>query len=388
MRNVLTVMVVLSWVVPVVAQSAQPGPVLQSPPPSQPLSRLQLNRPAPRQASTSLASPLPVPANTPIVSLEGVCDRSSGTASKGCKTVITRGQLDNIVDTTSPDATPFVRRQLAIKYARTLAASAVAERQHLDRDPVVAKAIQEQMKQARKQVLAAALYRKLTEQAGRVPESETRKYYSEHQADFEEAGLRRLSIPRSFVTDGGPGFDADKAKAKADELQKRALSGDDFQQLQQDAYKDLGINASLPPTRLDMVRRNQLGPEERKVLDLKPGEVSEVLELPDSFVVFKLESKRVMTIAAAQNEINTILQADRMRKELQDTAKNIKADFNLKYLEMPTAPELFPMPTPGRSVGPQGMRPDPRSRMMSGARRWPSLQKRPTVPVPSVNQPN
>jgi len=379
MRTVLSFMIVLSCVAAAVAQSAQTAPVLPSRNPSLSM---------PHRAMPGAGQGLPtVPANTPIVSLEGVCDRSSFPSGKGCKTVITRGQLDSMIENTSPDATPYARRQLAVKYARMLAACAVAERQHLDKDPAVTQAIQAQMRLARKQVLAAALYRKLTEQAGKVSASATQQYYTEHQADFEQAELRRLSIPRSYRTDGGQAFDADKAKAKAEELHKRALAGDDFQQLQQDAYKDLGIDASLPTTTLNMVRRNQLGPDEGKVLDFKPGEVSEVLELPDAFVVVKLESKRIMPIAAVQNEIHTVLETERMQKELQAAAKSIKADFNLKYLEMPTAPELFPMPAVARSAGSPRMRPDPRSRMMSGTRRWPSLQRRAT-PVSGVNQPN
>jgi hypothetical protein len=71
-----------------------------------------------------------------------------------------------------------------------------------------------------------------------------------------------------------------------------------------------------------------------------------------SWWFLKLESKRTLAVSSVQNEINTILQTDRMRKELHDYAKNIRADFNLKNLEMPTAPELFPMPRSGQ----QGLR--------------------------------
>jgi len=378
MRNVVTFMIVLSCVSLVAAQSAQPRPVLESRNPS--MSMPHLNRPIPGR------KPVSVPANTPIVSLNGVCDRSSGTASKTCKTVITRGQLDSMIDATSPDATPVARRQFAVKYARMLAASAAAERQHLDKDPAVAKAIEAQMKVARKQVLAAALYRKLSEQAANVPASETQRYYAEHQADFEQAELQRVSIPKSAITEAGQSLDADKVKSKADEIRTRALAGGDFQQLQQDAYKDLNINASLPPTKLNMVRPRDLTQDERKVFDLKPGEVSEVVELPTEFVILKLESKKTLPVSLVQNEINPILQTEHIRKELQDHAKVIKADFDLRYLEMATAPELFPMPGPAQFAGRTWSRGDPRSRMMSGTQRWPSLQRRTPAPMVGPDQ--
>jgi len=370
MRNVLTPMILLGCVALAVAQSPQPGPILQSANPS--MSMPRLSRPVPGLAQQE------VPVGTAIVSLDGVCDRSSGRASKACRTVITRGQLDSLIDATTPEATPAARRQFAVKYARTLAASAVAERQHLDKDPAVAKAIETQMKLARKQVLAAALYRKINEQATKIPASEAQKYYTEHRADFEQADVQRLTIPRSAANAEGQPLDAEKLKSKADELRTRAVAGDDFQQLQQDAYKDLGINASFPPTRL-AVRRRDVMQDERKVFDLNPHEVSEVLDLPNAFVILRLDSKKTLPAPLVLNEINPILQANRMRTELQDTGKNIKADFNLKYLEMATAPELFPMPGAGQSAARGWGRMDPRGRMTSGAQRWPSLQRRMTT---------
>ena len=373
MRNVVAFMVVLSCAVPAVSQGAQPGPVPQASV-STPISTSQRNRAA-RQAARAQAFASVSP-SMPVVSLDGVCERSAGNAGKACKTVVTKGQLDSMMEGTSPEATPAAQRQFAVRYARVLAASAAAERQHLERDPEVAKAIQEQMKQARKQVLAAAFYRKLAEQAARVPASATQKYYNEHLADFEEAQLLRVSIPKSAATEGGQQIDAENLKSQADEVRTHALAGDDFQKLQESAYKELGINARLPETKLSPRRRKDLSQDERKVLDLKPGDVSDIMDLPDSYVIFKLESKRTLTLPFVQNEINAILQTERLRQELQDTEKTIKADFNLKYLETPTAPELFPMPGSVQSMGRTWARTDARSRMMSGTQRWPSLQRR------------
>jgi len=383
MRNVLTFMVGLCCALPVMSQSTQPGPVIQRRTPALPNMPRLSRRPVPGQAP----APLAIPAETPIVSLEGICDRAPSKSSKACKTVVTRGQLDSIVDATAPEATPVARRQFAVRYAQMMAASAVAERRHLEKDPAVAQAIQRQMKLARQQVLAAALYRTLTEQAQRVSAAETQKYYTDHQGDYEAGELRLFSIPKSVVTDKGQPLGPDKAKLKANELRQRAVAGEDFQQLQQDAYKDLGINASLPTTKLGMVRRKDLTVDEQKILDGKPGEVSEVVELPDAFLVLKLEAKQTLAVSSVQNEINSILLTEHMRKGLQDSAKNIKAEFNLAYLEMAAAPELFPMPGLGQPARRTGRRSDADSRTVSRFRRWPSLQKGAPISVPSLSQP-
>lgn len=54
-------------------------------------------------------------------------------------------------------------------------------------------------------------------------------------------------------------------------------------------------------------------------------------------------------------EIEALLLHDRMREGLRDTTRSVKTQFNLKYLESPTARELFspsllsPMPG-GRGI--------------------------------------
>jgi len=381
MRNVFLLTAVLSCVSPVVAQGETPAPISQKATPS----TSRRTEPVPVHG-TQAASSAVLPASTPIVTLNGVCDHTPRNASKSCKTVITRGQLDSMMDTASSDATLAARQEFAVRYARTLAAAAVAEREHLDRDPAIAQTIQGKEEQARKELLAAALYSKLTQQAENVPEMVTRKYYTEHQADFDVVDLRCLSIPKTGAAESGQLLDADKTKSKADELRKRALAGDDFQQLQQDVYKDLGIKAGLPSTRLNTMRRRNLTQEEQKFFEFKPGEVSDVLVLPAAFVIFKLESKTTLPVAAVKKEINSILQAERLRKELQEIAKDVKADFNLNYLNMPTAPELFPIPVLSRTAGRPGKGPDRRSRLMSGARRGTSTQMPNTAIGP--NQPN
>lgn len=102
-----------------------------------------------------------------------------------------------------------------------------------------------------------------------MPESETHKYYTGHHADFEAAEWRRLSIPKS-----GQGINVDKARSKAEEPQKGAAAGGDLQELQQDAYKDLGINSSLPPTKFPMTRRNNLINDERDRVSAAAAESS------------------------------------------------------------------------------------------------------------------
>src|ERR1700693_2183621 len=100
--------------------------------------------------------------DTPVVTLEGVCDRpQKGAGANGCKTVVTRAEMNALINVLEPNASPVARRQFAINYARLIAASGAARRRHLEKDPAVAKQIKTQQELVRLQVLANTLYRQI-----------------------------------------------------------------------------------------------------------------------------------------------------------------------------------------------------------------------------------
>jgi parvulin-like peptidyl-prolyl cis-trans isomerase-like protein len=304
--------------------------------------------------------------DTPVVTLEGICDEPRATGAKVCKTVITRAQMDSLIDMVSPGAVPAARSAFAIGYARLLAAADASQRQHLEKDPAVAAELQAQLKLARVRVLTKAFYHQLEEQATNVPDSEIQKFYTEHQANFEQGEVRRLTIPRSSVTNPGQPMDGQEVKAKMDQVEAMAARGEDFDQVQQEAYTMFGITAAPPPTKPILVRRASLRPNEATVFDLNVGEVTQVLSSPDAFVILKLESKEVVPIEVAQSEFKPFLQQQRKVEALQSAAKNVTAEFNLAYLGTATAPELFPPQAPSETVAlktpPPNLQPHPRVR--------------------------
>src|SRR5437879_63230 len=95
---------------------------------------------------TKAAAPAPaaveLPAETPVVTLRGVCEPGKKSESADCKTVITRGQMDQIAARMAPGATQAYQPQLTIKYARMLAAAKLAEDRKLQENPAVAAELQ------------------------------------------------------------------------------------------------------------------------------------------------------------------------------------------------------------------------------------------------------
>jgi hypothetical protein len=378
MRSVRMCAVMLACTAAVVAQSPQTGGYRRGPArmsPDQVPRQGALLRSAPANSDVRPPSNTQVPPEAPIVTVEGVCDRSQISKTKECKTVITRAQMESMMDMLVPGASQAARRQFAINYARLLAASAVAEQKHLEKNPEVVSQLQAQLKYARMQVLAHTLYQQIEKQAESASISEVHKYYEANLSNFDQGEVLRLSLPRSAPTTHGRPLDDSVVKAKAEELRQRAAAGEDFGQLQHDAYDNLGIKGIGPPTKLNMVRRTNLPPEEGGVFDLQPGEVTPVLESLGSLVVLKLVSKQSVPLETAQLEIKSLLRQARVKQELDSATKTVKAEFNLKYLDIASAPQLFPAPGEAQQSARSGAssdRPLPmmsRQGVTSGARR-------------------
>ena len=220
MRVGLICSAMLACAVPMIAQGTQGGLDLQNP--AAPLSRRQMLMRRTQSLGKPVSTKTEVPPDTPVVTLEGICDHSQVPGTKDCKTVITRAQMDSIIDLLAPGTPQDGRPQFAIKYARLLAASGVARREHLEKNPGVADELEAQLKLARMQVLANTLYHQMQEQAENVPASEIQKYYMDHRTNFDQGEVWRLYVPRSIAGTSGQPLDASAIKAKADELRERA----------------------------------------------------------------------------------------------------------------------------------------------------------------------
>ena len=127
-----------------------------------------------------------IPPDAPVLILERPCDQPrKGTRQSDCNSVVTRAEVDSLLDVLQPMATPEARRQFAVDYARLLAASEAAKRRHLETDPAVAKQLLMQQKLVYMQVLANILYRQIEAEASKVAIPEIEKYYLGHQLEFE-----------------------------------------------------------------------------------------------------------------------------------------------------------------------------------------------------------
>jgi hypothetical protein len=368
-------MAVLACTMPAIAQNPVGNGTAANP------ATANTNRqPARRPTRTAEPAPAPVelPSETPVVTLKGVCDAAEKSHSPDCKTVITRGQMDQIVARMAPGAQAS-HPQFAIKYARMLAAAKLAVDRKLQDNPAVAAELQKKVGPARAEVLAKAFYRQVEEDAGNASNDELQQYYAEHASKFEEGEVLRLSLPISGHSREGMRLQPAMMKTEAEALRTRAIGGYDFDQLQVQAYRDLGITLTPPTTRLTMARRNSMPDDQATVFDLQPGEITPVIESYGKLVILKLVSKHTATFESVLPEIKAEVKQERLTQEMAKASKSVTADFNLQYLGMSAQPALFTVAGDAPSIA-HAAAPAPRRRAVPRRLATPN-------PVPTTTKP-
>ncbi len=378
------------------------------------LGTLALGQTAPSAPAPAQSAPAPaqdtsasVPDDAVVITVVGVCPAQPKTAAgKGaanaaaakpaakkpsgndCKTTITKGEFERIAKAVAPNPTaplsPQLKRQLAGVLPRFIALSDAAKKQGLDKKPEFA----ETMKFVKMQVLTNALQRKVQQESSEVPEAEIEKYYKDNPQSYEQYTLERIFVPRTKQADNEVKAEeanedkedkdekltdeqkaakeaAEKAKADeseqamtklADELRARAAAGEDFTKLQKAAYDAAGMKIESPNVNLANVRRTNLPPAHASVLDLKAGDVSQVISESGGHYIYKLVSKTQLPLDQVKTEIHNKLQGDRLRERMDALNKSFTSETNEAYFgpgggSMP--PIHMPRQRPGMPPAPQ-----------------------------------
>src|ERR1035441_8384647 len=78
-----------------------------------------------------------------------------------------------------------------------------------------------------------------------------------------------MSVPFEVPTDSGRPLEPKAVKSEMEQLRTRAIVGEDFNRLLQDAYQHLRIQATPPPVNVLTLRRAGLQGDEAKLFDLE-----------------------------------------------------------------------------------------------------------------------
>lgn len=304
--------------------------------------------------------PADITPSTPVVTINGFCPgKQAGSAD--CKTEISKADIDKLASSVgAPEAR---KRELANAYAQSLVMSTLAQERGIDKKPET----QEVLHLLQMQTLSQMLARQIQQEAANIPPADIAKYYTEHANQYEQATLQRVFIPKMPAN---PQEKVDEAAVKA-EGGKIAIAAKapnaDFAKLQKQAYTDLEITATPPPTELKDVRRDNIPPTQAKAFDAKEGEVSEPIDDAGGIYIYKVVSKKKLTQPEVEQDIKKTLEQERAQALMSKLVGNIKLDYNEAYFG-----------------GPAAARPGPPSLQMDGPTGAPKAAPPATKPPASV----
>jgi hypothetical protein len=208
------------------------------------------------------------------------------------------------------------------------------------------------------QVLANLYNQKLQDQAKEIPAAEIEKYYNEHKNDYDEATVRRIYIPRNLPADAKKLSDAERAALAAD-IDKRAKAGEDFNALQKEVFDKFSVKSPPPPTDMGAQRRTNYSPEEGPaIFALEPGKVSEIISTQIGDFVYKVASKRTLTVDEARADIQANLQRQKYSSALGAVFAPVSVKLNPDYFG-PNASVSLPGRTPEPAAPPAARPPAP-----------------------------
>jgi peptidyl-prolyl cis-trans isomerase C len=224
-------------------------------------------------------------------------------------------------------------------------------------------------------VLASMIRDQVVAEA-KVDEADARKYYDEHKDTYEQVTARHILIrakgsPRP-VKSGAKELSDEEALAKANDLHKRILAGEDFATLAKAESDDPGSadNGGLLPA---FPRGQNVPSFDQVAFKLKPGEVSEPVKSQFGYHIIKVEAHTTKTFEEVRPQIEKlpVLVQARVKKALDDMTKGAFYD-----------PEFFGPPQP--AVPPQVRFTGPPSTNPPAA---PSVNPPATTPAPPATPP-
>lgn len=192
------------------------------------------------------------------------------------------------------------------------------------------------------QVLAGLVTAQVNEET-KVDEAEAHKYYDEHKESYEEVTARHILIrvkgAPTPVKPGAKELTDEEALAKANDVRKRILAGEDFAALARTESDDTtGANGGS----LGSFPRGRMVPSfDQAAFTLKPGEVSEPVKSQYGYHIIKVEDHRTKTFEEERASIEKLLVPQKAQKTLEEMTKGAFYD-----------PDFFGLPKPAEAPKP------------------------------------
>ena len=257
---------------------------------------------------------------------------------------ITAAEFDQLVDALPPQAQAQVRgpqkRAFAEQLVRVKVLYAEARKQKLDETPKV----QRQLELNKENLLASVLYQEMTANA-QVDDATAHQYYEQHKSDYETAHARHILIRAKGsplpVQPGKKEFSDEEALAKAQDLRKKILAGEDFAALAKTDSDDVRSGANGGD--LGPQKHNQtVPPFDQALFSLPLNEISEPVKTQFGYHIIKVEQRELKPFDEVKPEIQKKLRPELARSAVDNLQKNTTVILDDSFFGPPPA---TPAPT-------------------------------------------
>jgi len=257
-----------------------------------------------------------------------VVPASDITPTPDCKTEISKDAFEAQFKALKPKGTEVDRRRMAQQYPEMLVFAERAHELGLDNNPD----FQQRTRMNYLQNLGQTMVMHIKEQVLAIPDAELAKFYKEHPDRFVKFHLARVIVPKTkehgdkAVSAEVQVADAQQMKVVADKIYKEAQTGVPFSRLQARAYAAAGYpEDAIEVDAGDEWTIDHFSKEYAQAfLDLKPGQVSPVIDYVDSYQFFKLIARTTVPESEAKGFEQQMLIKD-VTDKMRD-AVNIKTD--------------------------------------------------------------
>lgn len=250
---------------------------------------------------------------------------------------ITAGEYDDFVNSLPSQYQAYARgagrRAFGEQIVQLTLLSQEAEKEKLDQSPKVEKELMFQ----RENLLAGVMFQDLQKNA-KVDDAAIQKYYDEHKNDYETVTARHILIrvkgaPMQAPA-GKPELTDEEALAKAQEIRKRLVGGEDFAKVAKDESDDTGSAAKGGD--LGQFKRGMMVPPfEQAAFAAKVGDITEPVKSPFGYHIIQVQAHETKTLAEAKSDIETKLRPALAREAVDAMRKNVSIQLDDAFFGPP-----------------------------------------------------
>jgi len=236
---------------------------------------------------------------------------------------LTAAQFDMLIDALPEQVRANLRgagrKQFADNLVQVLALAQEGKRRGLDQTP----AFKFQSKFQLDNYLAGVTFGQIGKE-GKVSEEDARQYYEQHKQEWDGVTARHILIRFQGsavpVRAGQKELTEAEALAKAQEVRKRIVAGEDFATLAKAESDDVTSGANGGD--LGTFHHGQMVPAfDTAAFALKPGEISEPVKTQFGYHIIKVEKRDSKTLEEARPEIDRQLAPQQSKKALDELVK-------------------------------------------------------------------